>query len=178
MVFVAPPTRPRAAAYDLITLRPAMPADVAALRALCEAMAPRELGWLAGGAMSAAAFAFGAPDPDNISVVALRGEGRGAELVGLVRLCTDPDGIAGEFAIIVHAAARGRGLGRLLVERMLADCRRRDLLLVRAAALSGNAAMLGLARACRFQLLPAADGSVELVRALARRAESGSEAGW
>jgi acetyltransferase len=74
--------------------------------------------------------------------------------------------VAGEFLILVHASARGRGLGRLLVERMLADCRLRELLLVRATTLPGNVAMLGLARACRFQLLPAADGSVELVRAL------------
>lgn len=51
-----------------------------------------------------------------------------------------------EFALLVHAAARGRGLGRLLVQRMLDECRR-ALLLVRAAALPDNAAMLALARA-------------------------------
>jgi acetyltransferase len=159
------------AVYELITLRPAMPADRAALRALCEATAPRELGWLAHGAMSAAEFALGAGDPAGISLVALRGAGKEAEPVGLARLCADPDGVAGEFAVLVHASARGRGLGRLLIERMLADCRRRELLLVRAATLPGNAAMLALARACRFQLLPAADGTVELVQALAPSGE-------
>jgi acetyltransferase len=166
MPIVAPPRSPRAAVYELITLRPAMPADVTGLRALCEAAAPRELGWLADGTMSAAEFAQGAGDPGGVSLVALRGEGRAAEPVGLARLCADPDGVAGEFLVLVHASARGRGLGRLLVERMLADCRLRELLLVRAATLEGNAAMLALARACRFQLLPAADGTVELVRAL------------
>src|SRR5437764_5241637 len=74
MSFAASPASPRAAAYELITLRPAVAADVAALHALCEAMAPRELGWLAGGAMSAAEFALGVGDPDGISLVALLGE--------------------------------------------------------------------------------------------------------
>jgi acetyltransferase len=167
MVIAAPPATPRAQSYELITLRPAVADDGAALRTLCEAMAPPELGWLAGGAMSAAGFARCAADPDGISLIALRGEGDQAQAVGLACLRVDPDGIAGEFAIIVHAAARGRGLGRMLLERMLADCRSRKLLLVRAATLPDNAAMLGLARACRFQLLPAADGTVELVQALA-----------
>ena len=164
MILVATPGAPRAAAYELITVRPAMAADVTGLRALCEAAAPRELGWLADGTMSAAGFADGALDARGVSLVALRGEGGAAEPVGLARLCADPGGVAGEFLILVHASARGRGLGRLLVERMLADCRHRKLLLVRGAALQGNAAMLALARACRFQLLPAADGSVELLR--------------
>lgn len=171
MTIVAPAGSPRATAYELITLRPATPADVSGLRALCEAARPRELGWLGEGAMSAAEFAHGAGEPGGVSLVALRGEGRAAELVGLARLCADPDGVAGEFLILVHASARGRGLGRLLVERMLADCRRRELLLVRAATLQGNVAMLALARACRFELLPAADGTVELVRALLPRTE-------
>jgi acetyltransferase len=166
MTFGAKRGGPFSAAYELITLRPALPADGAGLRALCEAQAPRELGWLAGGTMTAAEFALGAGAPGGISLVVLSGEGRHPEPVGLARLCADPDGVAGEFAIIVGAQARGRGFGRLLVERMLADSRNRGLLLVRAAALPDNAAMLALARACRFQLLPAMDGTVELVRAL------------
>ena len=159
----------RPTAFELITLRPAVPADGAGLRALCEAQAPRELAWLAGGTMSASEFARGAADPGDpggISLVVLRGEGRPPEPVGLARLCIDPGGVAGEFAILVAASARGCGFGRLLMERLLADCRGRGLLLVRASALPGNAAMLALARACRFQLLPAADGTVELVQAL------------
>jgi GNAT superfamily N-acetyltransferase len=171
MSIVAAPGVPRAAAYELITLRPATPADVSGLRALCEAAPPRELGWLADGTLSAAEFAEGAADPRGVSLVALRGEGGTAEAVGLARLCADPDGVAGEFLVLVHASARGRGLGRLLVEHMLADCRRRELLLVRGATLQGNAAMLALARACRFQLLPAAEGAVELLRTLAPLAE-------
>lgn len=170
-MFVAPPPGPRAVAYEVITLRPALAEDGVSLRALCESAAPPELGWLAGGTMTAAAFALGAGDPAGISLVALRGARAPLEAVGLARLCVDADGTAGEFAVVVHASARGHGLGRLLVERMLADCRHRGLLLVRAAALPGNAGMLALARACGFQLLPAADGTVELVQALAPRPE-------
>jgi acetyltransferase len=163
---------PRPTAYELITLRPPVPADGPGLRALCEAQAPRELAWLAGGTMSPSDFARGACEPRGISLVVLRGEGGHPEPVGLARLCIDPGGVAGEFAILVAMSARGRGFGRMLLERLLADCRRRGLLLLRASSLPGNAAMLALARACRFQLLPAADGTIELVQALAPCAEA------
>ena len=110
----------------------------------------------------------------GIGLVALRGEGPNAELVGLARLAVDPDDIAGEFAILVHPSARRRGVGRLLMERLLSDCRRRGLRLVRSAALPRNRAMLALARGCGFQLLPAADGTVELVMALSSGGPSGA----
>lgn len=173
MVFVAPQTGSPGAAYEVMRLRPAVRADGASLRALCAAAAPAELAWLAGGTMTPAEFARGAGDPAGISLVAQCGEGSCSELVGLARLCVDPDRIAGEFAVLVHAHMRGRGIGRLLLDRLLADCRRRDLILVRAAALPDNTAMLALARACRFDLLPAADGTVELAKSLAPRAEDG-----
>lgn len=163
-------------AHGLLTLRPAVAADGPAQRALCDALAPADLALFGAGALSPAVLAacIAGEPVGGIGLVALRGEGADAELVGLARLAADPDGIAGEFAILVHPSARRRGLGRQLVERLLADSRRRGLLLVRTAALPRNTAMLALARGCGFQLLPAADGTIELVMALSAGGAGGA----
>ena len=94
------------------------------------------------------------------------GPGGAAETLGVVRVVSDPDGIAGEFAIIVRSDLHGRGLGRLLMAQLLEYCRARGLERVSGVALADNVGMHRLARACRFQLLPAADGNVEMVLAL------------
>jgi acetyltransferase len=94
------------------------------------------------------------------------GPGGAAETLGVVRVVIDQDGTAGEFAIIVRSDLHGRGLGRLLMARLLEYCRVRGLERVCGVALAGNVGMHRLARACGFQLLPAVDGNVEMVLAL------------
>jgi acetyltransferase len=156
----------RLRAHEVLTLRPAVPADAAAQRALCEAMAPPDFRLFGAGPPVPGGLAGEPGALDGVGLVALRGEGGDAGLVGLARLALDPDGVAGEFALLVHPAAQRRGLGRLMMERLLGESRRRGLRLVRGAALPRNTAMLALARAAGFQLLPAADGTVELMLAL------------
>jgi GNAT superfamily N-acetyltransferase len=156
--------------HEVMTVRPAVPADGAALHALYAALTPADLGSLGGAPpLDNLARGAGCGNVRAVSLVAQRGDGPASQLIGLVRLYADRDGIAGEFAILVHPSARCRGLGRLLLERLLSECRRRRLLLVRASALPRNAAMLALARRCGFQRLPAADGTVELALVLAPR---------
>jgi acetyltransferase len=90
-----------------------------------------------------------------------------AETLGVVRVVIDPDEIAGEFAIVVRSDLHGRGLGRLLMACLLDYCRARGLASVHGVALADNVDMHRLARACGFQLLPAVDGDVEMMLALA-----------
>jgi acetyltransferase len=90
-----------------------------------------------------------------------------AETLGVVRVVIDPDEIAGEFAIVVRSDLHGRGLGRLLMACLLDYCRARGLASVHGVALADNVDMHRLARACGFQLLPAVDGNVEMMLALA-----------
>jgi len=89
-----------------------------------------------------------------------------AETLGVVRVAVDPDNTVGEFAIVVRSDLQGRGLGRLLMACLLDYCRARGLARVVGVALADNVGMHRLARACGFQLLPAVDGSVEMVLAL------------
>ncbi|MGH8470395.1 MAG: GNAT family N-acetyltransferase [Gammaproteobacteria bacterium] len=53
-----------------------------------------------------------------------RDDGR-SETVGEVRLSAEPDGARAEFAIVVRSDFQGKGLGRVLAEKMLRYCRER-----------------------------------------------------
>lgn len=72
------------------------------------------------------------------------------ETLGVVRAWTDPDNVSAEFAIIVDDAMRGEGLGRLLLEKMIAYARRRGTLELRGTVLPDNRPMLQLARKLGF----------------------------
>jgi acetyltransferase len=72
-----------------------------------------------------------------------------AGTLGVVRVAIDPEGIEGEFGIVVRS-----------------DLHRRGLASVHGVALSDNVDMHGLARACGFRLQPAMGGSVGMVLAL------------
>ena len=85
----------------------------------------------------------------------------------MARVVADPDNIAGEFAIVVRTDLKGRGLGRLLMACLLDYCRAQGMSVIRGTALTDNLRMHALARALGFQLLPAPDGTVEMVLTLA-----------
>jgi RimJ/RimL family protein N-acetyltransferase len=82
-----------------------------------------------------------------------------AETLGVVRAIADPDNRDAEFAIIVRSDLKGRGLGSLLLAKMIAYCRRRGTQRLIGEALAGNARVLALARRYGFALTPSADGS-------------------
>lgn len=78
-----------------------------------------------------------------------RAQGPG-EIHGVVRLAADPDNERAEFAIIVHHDFTGFGLGRHLMERILAHARQRGIREVYASVLRENVAMLRLAQSLGF----------------------------
>ncbi len=73
-----------------------------------------------------------------------------AEVDGVVRLITDPDGEAAEYAVTVATALKGRGLGKRLMEEIIAYGRKLGLKRIYGHVLSENRAMLGLNRALGF----------------------------
>ncbi|MFS2219031.1 GNAT family N-acetyltransferase [Telluria sp. Tellsp104] len=155
-----------------LLVRPIRPEDAPAHEAFFHALAPQDVHFRMFGAMrvlSPAQLArFTQIDyAREMAFIATRpGPGGAAETLGVVRVVIDPDGIAGEFAIIVRSDLHGRGLGRLLMAQLLDYCRARGLERVNGVALADNVGMHRLARACGFQLLPAADGNVEMVLTL------------
>jgi len=74
-----------------------------------------------------------------------------SDFVGIVRLAADPDFERAEFAIIVLPGAQGRGIGRLLMDQILAYAKRRGIRQVFGDVLAENQRMLGLARALGFE---------------------------
>lgn len=70
----------------------------------------------------------------------------GAEIRGEARIHVDTVTASAEFAIAIDPAFTGQGLGRALMQRLAAECRRRDLVELWGDVLAGNHAMLEFVR--------------------------------
>jgi acetyltransferase len=84
--------------------------------------------------------------------------------VGVARAITDPDNESAEFAIIIDSALKGKGLGRQLMEKLIAYQRGRGTRQLVGQILADNRRMLSLARWLGFELERLSDrGVVESV---------------
>jgi acetyltransferase len=90
-------------------------------------------------------------------------------IFAVVRLAADPDNERAEFAIIVRDDMSGRGLGRLLMQRILAHAAQRGIGEVFGDVLRENERMLDLCRHLGFAAAPVAD-QPDLVRVTRRPA--------
>lgn len=91
------------------------------------------------------------------------------ETIGAVRAVSDPDGVEAEFAIVVRTDCQGRGLGRLLLDKLERYARAQGLQRITGLVLRENAGMLDLARHVGFEIdaaKPSEPGVVALVREL------------
>ena len=79
--------------------------------------------------------------------------------LGTVRSVADPDNRAAEFGIIVRSDMKGRGLGMLLMQKLIRHARERGTQQLVATVLRENEGMLALAKACgfHFDTAPRAD---------------------
>lgn len=85
------------------------------------------------------AFVAKGPDPEG----AIR-------TVGVVRAMTDPTNTKAEFAILLRSDYKGKGLGRVLMEKIIRYCKTRGTERITGQALLNNEAMAGLSRAVGF----------------------------
>jgi acetyltransferase len=80
------------------------------------------------------------------------GDGDGdAQTLGVVRAMADPDNVQAEFGIIVRSDLKGRGLGQVLLRKMIGYLRSRGTKQLTAWVLAENRAMLELAHAQGFR---------------------------
>ncbi len=96
-----------------------------------------------------------------------------AELFAVVRLSADPDNERAEFAIVVRDDLMRRGIGRRLMDRIIAYARERGLIAIFGVILAENRAMIELCRRLGFRI-EAEPAQADLVRAtldLGARAE-------
>ncbi len=73
-------------------------------------------------------------------------------MLGIVRLHLDPDRRGGEYAVIVRSALKGRGLGWLLMQRMIDYARALGLNTVHGQVLTENTTMLRMCRELGFAI--------------------------
>ena len=73
-------------------------------------------------------------------------------LIGVARYVRDTDGKACEFAIVIADAWQGRGIGRRLLEKLVAVARNLGIGRIYGDVLATNAGMLALARHLGFNL--------------------------
>jgi acetyltransferase len=89
----------------------------------------------------------------------------GGAILGVVRLASEPDRGRTEFAVAVRSDWQGRGLGWLLMHRMLALAARLGIAEVFGYVLRDNEHMLQMCREMGFAVEPAPDdGEIVTVR--------------
>jgi len=81
-----------------------------------------------------------------------------------VRVVSDPDNVEAEFAIIVHSKMKRRGLGSILMRKMIAYCRMRGIQRIVGEVLAGNTGMLTLASRHGFAHEPSEEHKVIRLR--------------
>lgn len=86
-----------------------------------------------------------------------------AETLGVARVVADPDNLKAEFAVIVRSDLKRLGLGRLLMDKLIAYCRSRGTGEIVGETLSQNVPLIKLARELNFEISSMEnDGTVQL----------------
>jgi acetyltransferase len=84
-------------------------------------------------------------------LVTVPAAGGGEETLGVVRAFVDPDNVQAEFGILIRSDAKGAGLGRRLMDKVIAFLRGRGTQRLVATVLTENTAMLKLAAQLGFE---------------------------
>jgi acetyltransferase len=151
---------------ERLTIRPIRPEDEAQHRAFIESMTPNDLRLRFFSAVrsfdhSQLARMTQIDYDREMALIATVDDGHGKpRTLGVVRAVADPDNETAEFAVAIMSNLKGKGLGRLLMERVVAYARSRGTHWLVGEALRENAPMIGLARACGFTVTPTDDPGV------------------
>ncbi|SAL75078.1 N-acetyltransferase GCN5 [Caballeronia peredens] len=97
----------------------------------------------------------------EIALIVTRTNGEGvAETLGVARAIADPDNETAEFAVAARSDMKGKGLGSLLLSRIIDYVRKRGTRWLIGEALRENAGMIALARNAGFELTKTEDPGV------------------
>ncbi|MBI5119755.1 MAG: GNAT family N-acetyltransferase [Rhodospirillales bacterium] len=99
-------------------------------------------------------------DREMAFIATMAGEHGQQETVGVVRTVTDPDNERTEYAIVVRSDLKGKGLGRVLMEKMIRYCKARGTRWMVGQALADNRPMLILAELLGFTRVGYVEGDV------------------
>jgi len=138
-----------------LRLRPIRPEDEPALLEFVSHMAPEDARFRFFTPMKGMSHELAArlTQIDYDREVAIVAEPAGSrEIWGVVRYAADPDHRSAEYAVTVRSDLKGRGLGSLLMRRMLDVAKARGISEIFGCVLRENAPMLGLCRALGFSV--------------------------
>ncbi len=102
----------------------------------------------------------------EMALAAFPAEGPDRRGFGVVRLVADPDNQSAEFAITIRSDAKGRGLGRALMERIMDFAVKRGISEIWGDVLADNARMLALCDELGFERARPEDGIIHVHRRL------------
>ncbi len=143
-----------------MTIRPIRPEDAAAHTAFFARLSPQDVRYRFFSAMRELSpeqtVRLTQVDYDREMAFIAVNETTG-DTVGVSRLACEPDGQTGEFAVIVQADMKGRGLASLLMRRLIDWARIRGLTEVVGQILADNQPMLSFIRHLGFTVHRMAD---------------------
>lgn len=138
-----------------VALRPIRPEDEPALRAAFKKLSPEDVRMRFFAPMRELSHDVAARltqiDYDREMALVATVPARPDDILGVVRLTSDPDNRGGEYAVVVRSDLKGRGLGYLLMSRIIAYARRRGLGEIFGDVLAENRDMLQMCRELGFQ---------------------------
>jgi acetyltransferase len=111
-------------------------------------------------------------DREMAFVATVQDEGGKWETLGVARAIADPDNEKAEFGLIVRSDVHGRGLGNLLLGKLIDYCRKRGTGQLVSETLVDNHGMIALARKWGFTLLPYRDRATYRLRLALRHQAS------
>lgn len=143
-------------AGELVLLRPIRPDDEPLLRSLYASATPEDMRlrfFLSRREVPRSELArYSQIDYDREMTFVAISAGRGGDgLLGEVRSVCDPDGERAEFSIQVRTGWQGKGLGRLLMGKLLRYLSERGVAALTGECLAANDAMVALARGLGFE---------------------------
>ena len=109
----------------------------------------------------------------ELALVAVVGDARasgGGAFAGVARYVENPDRVSAEYAIVVHDDWQKQGVGRALMERLIAAARRKGLARLEGAVLAENVRMLGFVRSLGFTITPDPGDPEQVITSLALEA--------
>ena len=144
------------ATFGRLRLRPIRPEDAAALATLVQSLTPEDARlrfFTPVRSMEPRALArFTQIDYEREMAFVLYPYGEPDKLLGVVRLAADPDNVDAEFAIVVRSDLHRRGIGRLLMRRIIEYARTSGLKQLFGDILRENEPMLALATQLGFAI--------------------------
>lgn len=153
-----------------VLLRPIRPEDEPAHSALFKRFTPEDMRFRFFGSMGSPAHnqlaRFTQIDYEReMAFIATREMADGTpETLGVARVATDPDNVTAEFAIIVQSDLKGKGLGSVLLGKLITYCRGRGTGEIVGHVLAENKRMLALAARFGFERLAHPQDGCVLVR--------------